>query len=376
MTVPDQVLVVAIAGAASLATAVAGALALHALRRQRLVLSVVVVALVSVAAVLVGAVATAQAMFLSGHDLRVLLVVAAVAGTVGVAAAVLLGRRVAAGSQALALAAPGIGGTYTRPDVVLSAELAALDLSLADTSRELAATRTRDHAREAGRRELVAWVSHDLRTPLAGIRAMAEALEDRVVTDSVTVARYHAGIRAETDRLAGLVDDLFELSRINAGALDLALAAVSLADVVSDAVASAQPLAAAKGVRLAAGAQGSPVVQGSVPELGRVLRNLLTNAIRHTPSDGLVAVSTGVDGDAVWVDVHDGCGGVPEGDLPRVFEVAFRGGSARTPGDGGGGLGLAIARGLVEAHHGEISMVNHGPGCRVSVRLPAAREPG
>ena len=100
--------------------------------------------------------------------------------------------------------------------------------------------------------------------------------------------------------------------------------------------------------------------------------NLLTNAIRHTPSDGVVAVRTGADGDQAWVEVHDGCGGVPEADLPRVFDVAFRGSSARTPGDGGAGLGLAIARGLVEAHRGEISMTNSGPGCRVSVRLPAA----
>ena len=109
---------------------------------------------------------------------------------------------------------------------------------------------------EASRRELVAWVSHDLRTPLAGLRAMAEALEDGVVADPETVAEYHRRIRLETDRLTGFVDDLFELSRINAGALRLSLTAVPLGDLVSDAVASAEPVAAARGVRLVAAATG------------------------------------------------------------------------------------------------------------------------
>lgn len=143
--------------------------------------------------------------------------------------------------------------------------------------------------------------------------------------------------------------------------------------MLSDAVASAAPVAAAKGVRLVGTAQDDlPPVRGSVPELGRVMRNLLSNAIRHTPEDGVVHVRAhGRDGSA-WVEVADACGGIPSEDLPRVFDVAFRGTASRTPGDdGGAGLGLAIARGLVEAHRGEISIDNDGPGCRVRVRLPA-----
>ena len=377
--IPALLVVVGIAAGSSLAVALLGLLLLRLLRRRSMVLSLTVVALVSVGAVLASAVGTAAAMFLSDHDLQVLLVVVAVAGSVGVATAVVLGRAVVAGSRALGVAAAGIGdGGYTPAGGPLSAELALLDRQLAETSSRLEASRERERALESSRRELVAWVSHDLRTPLAGIRAMAEALEDGVVEDDPeTVRRYHTGLRREADRLAGMVDDLFELSRINASALRLTLQEISLADVVSDAVASATPVAAAKGVRLVGDAAfGLPSVEGSLPELGRVLRNLLSNAIRHTPADGVISVRASSDGDSAYVEVADACGGIPDSDLARVFEVAFRGTAARTPGDdGGAGLGLAIARGLVEAHHGEISISNHGPGCRVLVRLPAARLP-
>jgi signal transduction histidine kinase len=312
-------------------------------------------------------------MFLSNHDFGVLLLVCAVAGAVGVLTAVALARVVVAGSRALGVSAASLGeGAYLPARGSLPQELAAVDRQLAEVSARLEASRSRERALEDSRRELVAWVSHDLRTPLAGIRAMAEALEDGVVEDQISIDRYHAGIRREADRLAVMVDDLFELSRINASALSLTLQEISLADLVSDAVASASPVAAAKGVRLVGGtSEDLPLVEGSVPELGRVLRNLLSNAIRHTPTDGVVSVVAGADELSAYVEVADACGGIPAEDLPRVFDVAFRGTAARTPGiDGGAGLGLAIARGLVEAHHGEITIHNDGPGCRVRVRLP------
>ncbi len=371
----DLLVVIAIALACSLAVAVSGLLLMRVIRQRSLVLSLAVVALVSVGAVLAGALGTAKAMFLSDHDLSVLLVVVVVAGSVGIVTAVVLGRAVVAGSRALGVAAAGLGdGGYTPTGRPLSAELATLDRQLAETSARLEASRARERALEASRRELVAWVSHDLRTPLAGIRAMAEALEDGVVTDEETVARYHAGLRREADRLAAMVDDLFELSRINASALQLSLQEVSLADVVSDALVSAHPVATAKGVRLVGGAaDGLPFVEGSLPELGRVLRNLLSNAIRHTPADGVVSIQAGSDERSAFVEVIDACGGIPSDDLPRLFDVAFRGTAARTPDDdGGAGLGLAIARGLVEAHNGEITIANAGSGCRVLVRLPKA----
>ncbi|WP_329794100.1 HAMP domain-containing sensor histidine kinase [Lentzea sp. DG1S-22] len=221
---------------------------------------------------------------------------------------------------------------------------------------------------EAARRQLVAWISHDLRTPLAGIRAMTEALEDGVVSDPGEVAVYAKQIAQEADHLSKLVDDLFQLSRITAGALNLPMHDVALADVVSDVVAASRPVAGLKGVELRADARTWPVVRGSDPELMRVVRNLVSNAIRHTPEGGAIAVQVGVDGPEAVVRVDDACGGIPEDVLPQVFDVGFRGSSARNP--SGAGLGLSIARGLVEAHHGRIHAQNHGPGCRFEVRLP------
>jgi signal transduction histidine kinase len=252
-------------------------------------------------------------------------------------------------------------------------EMALLAAELEATSARLAEFQDRAAALDRSRRELVAWVSHDLRTPLAGIRAMVEAIEDGVVEDTETVARYHRTIRQETERLAHLVDDLFELSKIHAGALALDLQQVPLDDLMSDALACASVPARAKGVELRGVMnRPSPVVTLSTPEMARVVRNLLDNAIRHTPAGRTIRVEAGIDetGTAARVSVLDACGGIPEHELDQVFETAYRGDAARTPGDGGAGLGLAVARGLVEAHHGDISVHNEDGGCRVLVRLP------
>ncbi len=163
------------------------------------------------------------------------------------------------------------------------------------------------------------------------MRAMAEALEDGVVADRETVATYHQRLRTETDRMARLVDDLFELARINAGALRLTPVQVPLADVVSDAVATATPIAASRGISLVPSTQTWPTVRASEPELSRIVGNLLLNAVRYTPSDGTVTISGGRSGASGWLAVADTCGGIPEADLPHLFDVAFRGNRARTP---------------------------------------------
>lgn len=371
--VTDSLVVVLIAAGCSLAMALFGVLLLRMVPRRSLVLSSTVVALIGVGGTLSAALVSARAMFFSSHDFQVLVIVCIVAGAVSVATAIVLARAVVAGSRALGVAAASlVDGSYTPATSSPTSDLADLDRKLADTSARLETSRARERSLEESRRELVAWVSHDLRTPLAGIRAMAEALEDGVVDGPETVARYHVGLRQEADRLAAMVDDLFELSRINASAVRLKVQEISVADVVSDAVASARPVARAKGVRLVGETDGWPLtVAASEPELGRVLRNLLSNAIRHTPADGVVSVMAASDDSWVFIEIADACGGIPDEDLPRVFDVAFRGTSARTPGeDGGAGLGLAIARGLVEAHHGQITIDNEGLGCRARVALP------
>jgi signal transduction histidine kinase len=149
---------------------------------------------------------------------------------------------------------------------------------------------------------------------------------------------------------------------------------VGLEDLVAEVVASAEPVARAKGIRLTGAAVRGMPVYVDTAEMGRALRNLVTNAIRHTPSDGGVDVLAEIQGGMACVAVSDACGGIPPGDLPRVFDVAFRGESARTPGpQEGAGLGLSIARGIVEAHSGQIAVRNVGPGCQFLIRLPLAR---
>ena len=300
----------------------------------------------------------------------------AIAGLAGLMVALFVGHRLIMASRALSSAVQGVGesGVYVAPQLTLPAELAELSEGLAVANERLAQARSRERALEASRRELVAWVSHDLRTPLAGLRAMAEALEDQVVVDPREVSQYHSQIRREVDRLTLMIDDLFELSRIHAGALRLSKRMVGLEDLVAEVVASAEPVARHKGVRLTGAAvRGMPVYVDSA-EMGRALRNLVTNAIRHTPSDGGVDVLAEVQSGMACVSVSDACGGIPPADLPRVFDVAFRGESARTPGpQEGAGLGLSIARGIVEAHSGQIAVRNAGRGCQFLIRLPLAR---
>ena len=365
------------AAGAAVVSGLLGALLMHAARRRSVGVQAAIVAITAVVAVASGAVIAANEMFISEHDLGALAVVLVAAGTVTVAIALVLGDRVAGASRSLAETARRIGaGDFSRADQPTAPEeFTTLAGELDAMSRRLEESMERERALEGSRRELVAWVSHDLRTPLAGIRAMAEALEDGVVSDPDTVARYHQSMRSEADRLSALVNDLFELSRINAGTLKLKLEQVSLSDLVSDAVAAASGIARARGVHLNGDVQGpAPELQLSASEMARVLRNLLENAIRHTPSEGEVRVDTGTDQAYAYVRVADECGGIPAGDLDRVFDTAFSGHVARTPGrDGGAGLGLAIARGIVEAHHGEISVVNQESGCMFTVRLPLHR---
>jgi signal transduction histidine kinase len=366
-----NVQVVLIAAGCTSGVGLLGMMALWLLRRRSLRLSLQASGAVGVLAILAGTLGTAEAMFISSHDLGVVVMVCGVAGVVAFVFCWLLGRQVVAGSRELRAAARALGESNAPPasDAPMAAELAALSRELAATGERLRESRERERALESSRRQLVAWVSHDLRTPLAGLRAMAEALEDGMAVDP---ARYHRQIRSEVDRLAGMVDDLFELSRIQSGTLRLSADRIALDDLVSDALASTEALASARGVRLTGEAGGPLVIRADPRELSRALTNLLVNAIRHTPADGSVHVLARREADGALLAVADGCGGIPEDDLERVFDLAWRGTHARSPGaDGGAGLGLAIVRGIVEAHEGHVCVVNTDAGCRFEVRLPA-----
>src|SRR5581483_7659298 len=264
----------------ALVITVLGVVVLRLLATRSVRVMVLGVVLVSALTSMAGVAVIARRM-LPGVNQGVVDYLMSIAGLAGIAAALIVGRQLIKASRALSNAVQGVGenGVYIAPDRVLPSELSELSDGLAAAHERLTAARTRERALEASRRELVAWVSHDLRTPLAGLRAMAEALEDQVVIDPRTVNQYHTQIRTEVDRLSTMIDDLFELSRIHAGALRLSRRMVGLEDVVAEVVASAEPLARAKGVRLTGAAvRGMPIYADSA-ELGRALRNLVTNAI-------------------------------------------------------------------------------------------------
>jgi signal transduction histidine kinase len=217
------------------------------------------------------------------------------------------------------------------------------------------------------RRELVAWASHDLRAPLANMQAMLEALEDGLMEPATTLPALGEQVRV----LSTLVDDLFELARIDAGALTLELEEASLDAVVESCVRGLEAEAKLRGIALRTSVEGPSVARCSPTEVERVLFNLLTNALRHTPSDGTVAVRVGPVAGAVRVTVEDTGEGLGDEAKRRMFERFWRGDRARTT--RGAGLGLAIARGLVEAHGGRIWAEDRpGGGARVSFTLPVA----
>ncbi len=312
-----------------------GVLMVTALARRRVDVAAVAAPVVVVVAVAGGVYAGARLMLLGEREARLVLLLLGAAVPVAALFGVLIARRIRATER---------------------------------TNATEIAARQRDAQVEKSRRELVAWVSHDLRTPLAGLRAMTEALEDGIADDP---PRYHRQMRAEVERMSSMVDDLLALSRIHSGALRLTIETASLADLVSDTLASASALAHRRRVRLSGHAQGSVSVPADAREMSRVLANLVTNAVRHTPPDGSVAVEATTVPDAAVVSVTDSCGGIPDGDLERVFDPGWRAASARTPGeDGGAGLGLAIVRGVVEAHGGRVDVRNVDGGCRFEVRLP------
>ena len=373
-----------IAAVAAVSAVVVGALGLAAawvLRHRSIRWQLTLVALVAASSVLVGVVVAAQLMFISRHDWGVVSLVAVVSGAVSVLVALALGAAVSHWWAALHEDARTLGRRgQVLPRGGGPAEVRALSEELANTSRRLAESRAREVRLETSRRELVSWVSHDLRTPLAGMRAMTEALEDGMAPDP---ERYRTQIRLEVDRMVRMVDDLFELSRIHAGVLRVDAQTVVLGDLVSEAIAGADPVARSRSVRLGGSVEDGLAITGDPAGLSRVVSNLLMNAIRHTPADGVVEVHGRTLADWVELSVTDGCGGLDAADMERVFDVAWQGERARTPDTGaagdvrGAGLGLAIVRGIVEAHHGRVQVENvaHDSvpvGCRFLVRLPLA----
>ncbi|MEO7070619.1 MAG: HAMP domain-containing sensor histidine kinase [Nostocoides sp.] len=332
---PAHLAAVGLSAAVALAVGLLGVALVVGLSRRSVGTAAVAAPVVVVLAVAAGVYASSRAMFLQPADSQTVLLVLLASVPIAAVLGALVGRRVIAADRA-----------------------AALDRM----------ARQQEARAEADRRELVAWVSHDLRTPLAGIRAISEAVEDGVAADVPAAMRQ---VRDSVARMGHLIDDLLALSRLQAATPTLQMSEVDVGDLVSDVVAGLRPIADASGVRLTGAAGHDVRATVAAGEVGRAVGNLVINGIRHTPHGGEVMTTVDREGAGIAVTVRDQCGGIPEDVIGRVFETGWRGTTARTPGAGGGsGLGLAIVRGVATAHGGSSEVANIEGGCRFTLRLP------
>lgn len=251
-------------------------------------------------------------------------------------------------------------------------EMADLARTFNQMAAQLQEAERKQQELDALRRDLVAWAGHDLQTPLASVRAIIEALADGVVDDPESVQRYLRTAQKNIQSLSVLIDDLFQMSQLDAGGLPLDCADNSLSDLISDTLESFSELANQQGVHLggSVAAAVDPIYMDA-QRIGRVLNNLVNNALYHTPEGGSVEVLASPSPGAVLVEVIDGGQGIPPEDLPRVFDRFYRGEKSRNRTTGGAGLGLAIAKGIVEAHGGQIGVESESGRTRFYFTLPA-----
>ncbi|MFZ4842895.1 sensor histidine kinase [Mycetocola saprophilus] len=374
LSVSDLCLIVFTTAACTAAVSLLAWGALHLNRRGSIASQFVIVTGAAVVAVAVSTIVVLIEMLFSEHDLTVLAWLLGVAALMSMAAAWLMTTRVVRRSTGHLLDSTRriADGHVVDPENPGWREFAALSEELADTSRKLADARAEITRLDAARREFFVWISHDLRTPMAGIRALAEAMEAGVAERPVEYSRQ---IRERVDAMGLMVDDLFALARIESGTLDLRRELVDLLDLVSDAVSDVQHVAAARGIRIEQRGVEGHTLWGDPRELTRAISNLLANGIRHAPdhSEILVSATTLEDGHLV-LSILDHGSGVSTEDLGRMFDVGWRGDAARTAEpagtQGGAGLGLAIVRGIVKAHGGDVSARLVSDGFCLDITLP------
>jgi signal transduction histidine kinase len=352
-------------------TIAACALAARLLSRASLRQRFVAVGALGAAIALANLWVLSRTMFVSEHDATLLGVLLLYSAGAGVGAALAAARGASSALERLASTARAIGSGD--PDaragrLHAGPELDALARTLDEMADRLQAAQARERAAEATRRDLITAISHDLRTPLASLRAMVEAIDDGVVDDQPTMRRYVREMRASIDRLVAMVDDLFELAQLDTGAIEAERERARLGEVVRSAVAAVELQAEEKGLELITALNGADDAPCS-PRLERVLQNLLVNAVRHTPADGTVRVEARRSADGLEVAVADTGEGIAAEDLDRVFEPFFRADPARH--GAGAGLGLALAKRIVEALGGQIRAESEpSRGSRFAVVLP------
>ncbi|KQV02476.1 histidine kinase [Microbacterium sp. Root322] len=349
---------------------------LRVLRRRSFRAQLMLVASAGVVAMAASVVAISLEMYISTHDLTVLLAVIAVSLILGLATAWVVARAMRSSFDRLSASLDEVGrGGVIVAEQGGSRELDDLSAQLAEVSGKVDAASAELERLDSARRRFFAWISHDLRTPLTAVRALAESIEEGAAD---APERFAGQVRVQVDTMSRMVDDLFELSTLTSGAVQLQTQQVDLLDVVSDAVADVAAAAARHGVRIVERGVGAHVLWADPHQLGRIIVNLLTNAIRHAPRGTEIVISaTEIDRNRLVLGILDHGAGVAVEDLDRMFDVGWREDAARTaPTDrdavaSGAGLGLSIARGLARAHGGEVFAERTDEGFRMNVLLPS-----
>lgn len=333
------------------------------LRRQLALLAVLVLVELGAAVLLF-----TELMFVSAHDAFFTGLVVGYAALIGMLAARVVGRRALADVERVrsALDRVGAGDRVVRLGIGGGDELAAL-------AADVDAMVTRLAAEERARRQLIAAVSHDLRTPITALQLLADAIDDDLV-DPATRRQYAGRMGTHVRQLASLIDDLFELSRLEAGDIHWTMEQVRIADVLEETVEAMRPQAERGGVSVRAELPTEALARANPEQLQRVLFNLIQNAIRHTPADGSVVVRATRAGGGIEIEVVDTGEGIASQDRERVFEPFVTGSTAGARTGGAAGLGLAIARAIVEAHGGRIWLADVPRGTCVRFSLPVAAD--
>jgi signal transduction histidine kinase len=327
--------------------------------------------LLTLGPVLFAGAAAAKQMFITSTDAIVGGAVLVMALAVGARVSYLLSNdvRLGIGELRRGLARVAAGEREVEFAVNGRDEIGALAAQARETVAMLRDEELRRDEAERMRRQTIASISHDLRTPITSLRLLAEAIEDDLV-DPETVKRYAASMRASVEVLGALIDDLFELARIEAGALNWSMEQVELGEIAREVVGTLEPEAEQRGIRIQTHTDGDCALIGDPARLRRVLMNLLQNAVRHTPEDGAVTVLIErADGGGYEVEVADDGEGVDPADADRIFDPFYRGGSEAARTRPGTGLGLAIARAVVEAHGGQIWLAPSEQGSRFRFSL-------
>ena len=317
---------------------------------------------------------SAQMMFASQHDLLLAIVLLIFASGMAMVLGYFLSSTITNRIYTLKDAAEKLaaGNLQTRVPINGHDEVAALANTFNQMAEQLEAADKKQRELEHLRADLIAWVGHDLQTPLASMRAILEALEDGVVDDPQTVKRYLNTAQRDVHTLSALIDDLFQMAQLDTGGIPLDRAESSLSDLISDTLESFSELALRQGVKLEGSVDPNvDPVMIDTQRIGRVLNNLIGNALRHTSIEGSVNVHARRTASGVEVSVTDTGEGINAEDLPHVFESFYRGEKSRSRSTGGAGLGLAISRGIVQAHGGEIKVQSEaGLGSQFTFSLP------